>query len=53
MGALLLQGRDGKVVQVYRKKWIIHVERVTRDKVNGKPAGIVVQNCSEGFQYSA
>jgi len=29
------QGRDGKVVQVYRKKWIIHIERVTRDKVNG------------------
>lgn len=29
------QGREGKVLQVYRKKWIIHIERVTRDKVNG------------------
>ena len=30
------QGREGKVVQVYRKKWVIHVERITREKVNGK-----------------
>ncbi len=28
-------GREGKVVQVYRKKWVVHVERVTRDKSNG------------------
>merc|ERR1719160_1826543 len=34
--------REGKVTQVYRKKWRIHVERVTRDKVNGQtvPIGI-------------
>lgn len=32
-----LQGREGKVVQVYRKKWVIHVERITREKVNGMP----------------
>mmetsp|Transcript_51869 Transcript_51869/g.110227 ORF Transcript_51869/g.110227 Transcript_51869/m.110227 type:complete len:132 (+) Transcript_51869:87-482(+) len=34
--------RDGKVTQVYRKKWRIHIERVTRDKVNGQtvPVGI-------------
>jgi large subunit ribosomal protein L26e len=30
-----LQGREGKVVQVYRRKWVIHVERITREKVNG------------------
>ena len=29
------KGREGKIVTVYRKKWVIHVERVTRDKVNG------------------
>lgn len=29
------QGREGKVIQVYRRKWVIHVERITRDKVNG------------------
>lgn len=36
------QGREGKVVQVYRKKWVIHVERVTREKTNGAsvPVGI-------------
>ncbi|CEM05456.1 unnamed protein product [Vitrella brassicaformis CCMP3155] len=34
--------REGKVTQVYRKKWVIHVERVTRDKANGSsvPIGI-------------
>ncbi|RUS16607.1 translation protein SH3-like domain-containing protein [Endogone sp. FLAS-F59071] len=36
------KGREGKVIQVYRKKWIIHVERVNREKVNGTtvPIGI-------------
>lgn len=34
------KGREGKVTQVYRKKWIIHVERVTRDKTNGSSANI-------------
>ena len=29
------KGRDGKVTQVYRRKWVIHVERLTREKVNG------------------
>jgi len=29
------KGREGKVIQVYRKKWVIHVERITREKVNG------------------
>jgi large subunit ribosomal protein L26e len=29
------KGREGKVVQVYRKKFVVHVERVTREKTNG------------------
>lgn len=29
-------GRDGKVIQVYRKKFRIHVDRLTRDKANGQ-----------------
>ncbi|KAJ2597366.1 60S ribosomal protein L26A [Coemansia sp. RSA 1804] len=29
------KGREGKVTAVYRKKWVIHVERIVRDKVNG------------------
>merc|ERR1739848_960243 len=32
--------REGKVTQVYRKKYRIHVERVTRDKANGQTVQI-------------
>lgn len=32
-----VQGREGKVVQVYRRRWVIHIERLTREKVNGAP----------------
>ncbi|KAI9264200.1 translation protein SH3-like domain-containing protein [Phascolomyces articulosus] len=41
-----LKGREGKVVQVYRKKWVIHVDRVNREKVNGAsvPIGIHPSN---------
>ena len=31
------KGREGKVVQVYRKKWVIHIERITREKASGAP----------------
>ncbi|KAG6814517.1 60S ribosomal protein L26B [Tricholoma furcatifolium] len=34
------KGREGKVTQVYRKKWVIHVDRVHRDKSNGATAPI-------------
>ena len=33
-------GREGKVVQVYRKKWVIHIERITREKVNGATVNV-------------
>ena len=46
-------GREGKVVQVYRKKSVIHVERLTKDKVNGAsyhigydPSKVVVPSLS-------
>jgi len=29
------KGREGKVTTVYRLKWIIHVERVVKEKING------------------
>ncbi|EKM55363.1 uncharacterized protein PHACADRAFT_161341 [Phanerochaete carnosa HHB-10118-sp] len=40
------KGREGKVTQVYRKKWVVHVERVQRDKSNGSsvPIGIHPSN---------
>ncbi|KAG2224344.1 hypothetical protein INT45_006744 [Circinella minor] len=41
-----LKGREGKVVQVYRKKWVIHIDRVNREKVNGAsvPIGVHPSN---------
>ncbi|TPX67956.1 hypothetical protein SpCBS45565_g03508 [Spizellomyces sp. 'palustris'] len=35
-------GREGKVTTVYRKKWCIYVEKVTRDKVNGASVQIPI-----------
>merc|ERR1712127_730722 len=34
--------REGKVTAVYRKKFVVHVERISREKVNGAsvPVGI-------------
>merc|ERR1712010_53797 len=29
------KNRDGKVIQVYRKKYVIHIERISREKNNG------------------
>jgi len=36
------KGREGKVTSVYRLKYVIHIERVSREKVNGQsvPVGI-------------
>ncbi|KAJ3196243.1 60S ribosomal protein L26A [Irineochytrium annulatum] len=36
------KNRTGKVVQVYRRKWVIHIEKIVKDKVNGAsvPLGI-------------
>ena len=36
------KGREGKVTSVYRLKYVIHVERVSREKSNGQsvPVGI-------------
>jgi hypothetical protein len=42
----LLQAREGKVVEVYRKKWVIHIERITKDKKNGERlASVQRTNC--------
>ena len=40
------KGREGKVTQVYRKKWVIHVDRVVREKGNGQsvPIGVNASN---------
>ncbi|KAF9128702.1 60S ribosomal protein L26B [Mortierella sp. 14UC] len=36
------KGREGKVVQVYRRKWVIHIERVNREKANGAAVAVGV-----------
>ena len=40
------KGKEGKVTGVQRNKYVIHVERCTRDKSNGQqiPIGIVASN---------
>ena len=38
--------RDGKVTQVYRRKYVIHVERATREKANG--TFLFVHKCVNG-----
>jgi len=30
------KSREGKVMQVYRRKYVVHIERVTTDKQNGE-----------------
>nr|ABV22439.1 60S ribosomal protein L26 [Oxyrrhis marina] len=41
-----MKDREGKVIQCYRKKYRIHIERVTREKTNGQtvPVGIHPSN---------
>ncbi|SOV05333.1 probable 60S ribosomal protein L26 [Ustilago sp. UG-2017a] len=40
------KGAEGKVTQVYRKKWVINIERIHREKTNGAtvPLGIHPSN---------
>ena len=30
------KGREGKVIAAYRKRWALHIEKIVRDKTNGK-----------------
>merc|ERR1711976_339233 len=47
------KNRDGKVPCVYRKKYVIHVERISREKNNGAtvmlgihPSKVVIPSCT-------
>merc|ERR1711934_1040147 len=33
-------GQQGKVISVYRKKYVIHVERITKEKANGSTVNL-------------
>jgi large subunit ribosomal protein L26e len=41
------KGREGKVASVYRLKYIVHIERVVREKSSGQsiPIGIHPSKC--------
>ncbi|MCJ1236478.1 60S ribosomal protein L26A [Varicellaria rhodocarpa] len=41
------KGREGKVTSVYRLKYVVHIERVSREKTNGQsvPIGIHPSKC--------
>ena len=36
------KGHKGKIIQVFRKKWIIHIDKLTKNKANGAPYQIPV-----------
>lgn len=42
------KGREGKVVAVYRRRYVVHIEKINREKVNGQavPIGIAASNCT-------
>mmetsp|Transcript_26432 Transcript_26432/g.35329 ORF Transcript_26432/g.35329 Transcript_26432/m.35329 type:complete len:136 (+) Transcript_26432:61-468(+) len=36
------KGREGKVTEVYRRKWCIHIEKLIKEKTNGQQAKIPI-----------
>ncbi|KAF3972897.1 hypothetical protein CMV_003644 [Castanea mollissima] len=38
------KSHEDKVVQVYRRKWVIHIERITQEKVNGSTVNVGVNH---------
>merc|ERR1712176_1609620 len=43
----IYKNREGKVIACYRRKYVINVERITRDKANGAQVNVGIQpsNC--------
>ena len=41
------KGKKGKVLHVYRKRWCLHIEKITKDKANGTQVQIPIHssNC--------
>jgi large subunit ribosomal protein L26e len=36
------KGREGRITQVYRRKYVIHIEKLVRDKLNGSQVPIPI-----------
>lgn len=41
------KNKSGKITAVYRRKWCIHVDKISRDKQNGQPVNLPIKpsNC--------
>ena len=41
------KNKTGKVTTVYRKRWVVYVDKLTKDKQNGQPINIPIKpnNC--------
>lgn len=41
------KNKTGKVTTVYRRRWVIYVDKITKDKQNGQPINIPIKpnNC--------
>ena len=41
------KNKSGKVTTVYRRRWVVYVDKVTKDKQNGQPVNIPIKpsNC--------
>lgn len=39
----IYKNREGKITACYRRKYVIHVERITRDKANGAQVNVGIQ----------
>merc|ERR1712110_587525 len=36
------KNREGKVTEVYRRRWCIHIEKIVKEKTNGQQANIPI-----------
>ncbi len=36
------KGHKGKIIQVFRKKWVIHIDKLTKNKANGAPVQVPI-----------
>jgi len=41
------KGKKGKVLQVYRRRWALHIDKITKDKANGTQVQVPIDasNC--------
>ena len=42
--------QPGKVISVYRKKWVLHIERIQREKANGATVNVGIPACKVSIE---